>query len=188
MPFSSIVIYKIGGSLLTLPDLAKRLLAQLSLSPHSHPLLIVGGGKVTDVVRAWDELYQLGDEVAHQLALQSLALNEALLLKIIPQAVHVMSLKEAKEVWQAGGIPLLKTRHFLEETEPTSTVPLPHNWDVTSDSIAAWVAIEWAAEKLVLVKSIHPPERFQEQANVVDAYFTKLMPLVPNVEWVNLRD
>ncbi len=187
MSLSSIVIYKIGGSLLTLPDLAKRLLTLLSLSPHRHPLLVVGGGKMTDVVRTWDELYQLGDEVAHQLALQSLALNEALLLELIPQTTHVTHLTEANGVWQAGGIPLLKTSHFLEEAEPTSTIPLPHNWDVTSDSIAAWVAIEWAAEKLVLVKSIDPPEQFWEQANAVDSHFAKLMPLVANVEWVNLR-
>ena len=43
---------------------------------------------------------------------------------------------------------------------------LPASWDVTSDSIAAWVAHEVGAERLVLVKAAHGP-------GVVDEYFPR---------------
>ena len=56
-----IMVYKIGGSLLLLHDLAARLLKLLSRSPHCRSLLIVGGGATTDVVRRWDTIHQLGD-------------------------------------------------------------------------------------------------------------------------------
>jgi 5-(aminomethyl)-3-furanmethanol phosphate kinase len=50
--------------------------------------------------------------------------------------------------------------------------PLPHSWDVTSDSIAAWVAGSLGARQLVLVK---PPgaERLDE---AVDPYFARARP------------
>ncbi|MGH7649286.1 MAG: hypothetical protein ACREND_14305, partial [Gemmatimonadaceae bacterium] len=49
--------------------------------------------------------------------------------------------------------------------------PLPHSWDVTSDSIAAWVAGELHARRLVLVKPA-----VAEQAALVDAYFQRALP------------
>jgi hypothetical protein len=49
--------------------------------------------------------------------------------------------------------------------------PLPHSWDVTSDSIAAWVAGALGARRLVLVK---PPGASGDGA--VDAYFARVLP------------
>ncbi len=182
-----IIIYKIGGSLLLLPDFAQRLTKLISKFPYCHPLLIIGGGQTTDVVRNWNDVHQLGDEIAHQLAIQSLALNEALLLKLLPQLKHVKNIKEAEHVWKERGVPLLSTRHFIEEYEPVSVVTLPHTWDVTSDSIAAWVAFEWGAVELVLVKSIDEPENFEENRDAVDSYFSEMLPYLNDYSWINLR-
>ena len=52
----------------------------------------------------------------------------------------------------------------------SSVDPLPHTWDVTSDSIAAWVAGAVGATRLVLVK---PPGA---GAEAVDAYFHRGLP------------
>ena len=85
------IVYKVGGSLLGLPDLPRRLRRVLSTVDDRKPLLMVGGGPTADVVREWDRLHGLGDERAHWLALRSLMLNEALLVELMSQTRLVHS-------------------------------------------------------------------------------------------------
>jgi len=47
----------------------------------------------------------------------------------------------------AGRVPVLAPYRWLRGADP-----LPHSWDVTSDSISAWVAGQVGAARLVLVK------------------------------------
>ena len=47
----------------------------------------------------------------------------------------------------AGRVPVIAPYRWLREADP-----LPHSWDVTSDSIAAWLASALGAARLVLVK------------------------------------
>ena len=49
--------------------------------------------------------------------------------------------------------------------------PLPHSWDVTSDSIAAWVSGALGADRLILVK---PPGALG--GSLTDAYFQRALP------------
>ena len=63
-------------------------------------------------------------------------------------------------------IPVLAPYRWLREADP-----LPHSWDVTSDSIAAWVARQVGACELVLVK---PPGATRGER--VDAYFGRVLP------------
>jgi hypothetical protein len=62
-------------------------------------------------------------------------------------------------------VAVLAPSRWLRDTDP-----LPHAWDVTSDSIAAWVAGQLGARHLVLVK---PPGA--AGAGVVDAYFSRAL-------------
>jgi len=63
-------------------------------------------------------------------------------------------------------IPVLAPSRWLSSVDP-----LPHTWDVTSDSIAAWLAGELGAGRLLLVK---PPGA--HGAGLVDAYFEWALP------------
>jgi hypothetical protein len=87
---------------------------------------------------------------------------------------------------------LFQTEHFLRNEEPRlSSNPLPHNWDVTSDSIAARLAVLACAHELVLLKSSLPrPEATRSemaQAGYVDRYFPQAAVGVPIIRCVNLR-
>ncbi len=104
----SITLYKIGGSLLDLPDLAQRMQQLLSLRTKTVPLILVGGGPTADVVRRWDRIHQLGEQRAHWLAIHSLSLNEALLAELLPRCVRVRSKVELSEQSQSGRLPLLR--------------------------------------------------------------------------------
>ncbi len=67
--------------------------------------------------------------------------------------------------------------------------PLPHSWDVTSDSIAAWVAGRVGARALALVKAEVASEGGSD-SNVngyVDPYFASAIPLGVDVTVVAPR-
>ncbi len=188
---TSVVVWKVGGSLLTWSAWPRRFLQALRLRGPHRPLLLLGGGEAADIVRRWDRLYSLGDEPAHWLALASLGLNERLAERLLPDAVRVPDRPGAERAWQEGRLAILAAADFVASVEPTAPIPLPHNWDVTSDSVAAWVAAVWPAGELVLVKSTGLEARDLQRAaedGLTDAWFPQVAGQVPTVRWLNLRD
>ena len=77
-----------------------------------------------------------------------------------------------------------------DERRPGS---LPHCWDVTSDSLAARVAVVLGARRLVLLKSVSLPEAMDWPGaagrGYVDGYFPPVLSAAPRltVELVNFR-
>jgi len=49
--------------------------------------------------------------------------------------------------------------------------PLPHSWEVTSDSIAAWLAGQVRARRVVLIKPAPG-----DPTKLVDSYFLRTLP------------
>lgn len=186
-------VFKLGGSLLGLPDLVDRLRAVLARSADPRPLLIVGGGAAADLVRKWDQAHHLGDERAHWLALHAMYFNEALLLELLPEAHSAVDRSEAERSWELGQIPILRAVEFLRREEASEGSSLPHNWSVTSDSVAAWVARRLCADRLVLLKSVPAPVEGGARSLPtgcldVDPYFHRVAAGLPNLVWINLRD
>jgi len=64
-------------------------------------------------------------------------------------------------------VPVLRPSRWLRDADP-----LPHSWDVTSDSIAAWIAGQVGARQLILVK----PAGVDRTERAVDAYFSRALP------------
>jgi aspartokinase-like uncharacterized kinase len=195
-------LYKVGGSLFTLPDLARRITDSLKRWPDSRPLLVAGGGEAANIVRRWDARYHLGPERAHWLALWSMKLNEALLRDLLVTTRIVSNRRAADVAWESGELPIICAHDFLraepvENSENLQNIPaagcddLPHTWDVTSDSIAAWIACRWPADRLVLLKSCSLPSedngRSSTAGNLVDACFQRFASQLPEIVWVNLR-
>lgn len=185
------VIIKVGGSLFDLPDLAGRLARLLDCLENVRPVIVCGGGQAVDLVRRWDQTHQLGDKAAHWLAIQSLVLNDQLLCRLLPDARIVSSQAEATTVWQERGIPILKSYAYLQQTSAPQIEQLPESWDVTSDSIAAWVAITWPADELILVKSVALRKQTSlselVKTGLVDSYLPKLVESLPQLRWCDLR-
>ena len=194
-----LVIYKLGGSLLTLNDLDRRLALlfkrQLPLPERSadRPLdraVLVGGGCVADVVRTWDRTYHLGSERSHDLALAAMAFNAQFVNAVLPNSVLVAKRSSLRKACAQGAIAVLDPRAVLDEAEKRSAHLLPRSWDVTSDSIAAFLSIAWRAAALVLVKSrLRPAGQSAAAARrgLVDKYFPELSARIPVVAWANLR-
>ena len=192
----SLIVIKVGGSLLECPRLHGVLEEVLAARSNAVPLLIIGGGATADVVRQWDRVHQLGDDTAHTLALKAMAFNEELVLQLLPRTRRVHSREELLQLLNlpqppGNAWPLMATETFLQQLESTPRDALPHSWDVTSDSIAAWVTLQCEAQELVLLKSVPAPvdivaETAGEQG-LVDRYFSRLSPKIAKVSWVNGR-
>jgi 5-(aminomethyl)-3-furanmethanol phosphate kinase len=194
------IVYKLGGSLLDLPDLSERLHALLNqpvplfatrVAEKNKRLVVVGGGPLADVVRRWDRAHGLGDELAHRLGMQSMSFNAQLVAAILRDAQLVTSRSEASDVWSKGRVAVLAAAEFVEAEERRSHDFLPRSWNVTSDSVAAYVAHHWPADGLVLLKSVSVPSECDANSasnrGLVDAHFPLLVGRIPIVSWTNLR-
>lgn len=189
-----VTVLKLGGSLLDLGDLPTRLRAVFAKLDGDQPLLVCGGGDAADIVRRWHETHALDEEQSHWLAMDSIRLNQRLLLTLMPELELVSNRAAAESAWSRGRVPLLDLMAFvsIEESHAEQGAALPHTWDVTSDSLAAWVAIRWPASRFVFLKSAELPpfKNLMQLANseLIDRYFPKLASALPPTFWCRMRE
>jgi aspartokinase-like uncharacterized kinase len=157
-----LTVVKVGGGLGD--DALPGLCAALGELGRRHALLVVpGGGRFADAVRVADRRFGLEDETAHRMAILGMEQFGWLLGDLIPGAERCTNLTRL-----ATG----RTSVLLPAGLPLDD--LPASWDVTSDSIAAWVAREAGAGRLVLVKAVE----------VVDEYFPTALEGARFETWV----
>ena len=160
------LIVKIGGGLLSHPDCLDAVLREVAEAARRQSLLIVpGGGPFADAVRDVDRRIGLSKDDAHWMAILAMDQYAYVLASRLPGALAI-SEQEARRALAAHRTPVLAPYAWLRSADP-----LPHSWDVTSDSIAAWVAGALGVTRLVLVK---PPGASGER--VVDAFFDRALP------------
>ena len=155
-------------------------------------MLVVGGGQIVDTIRDLDILHGLGQEVAHSLAIRAMDLTAHLTASIVPGLTVVDSMESLQQAWDLQETPIFAPRCFLEMDDETSSDPLPHHWNVTSDSIAARLAVRLGVEELILLKSIDATvgieDRTQAAARgLVDNAFPDVSRPLSRVSFLNLR-
>jgi 5-(aminomethyl)-3-furanmethanol phosphate kinase len=181
-------IIKIGGSLFDWPDLGPRLRDWLDANAPPESILVPGGGRFADIVRDFDLDHGLGDEAVHRLALQAMTINAQLLAALIPGSCVIDGPDLAELLWEQKRRPILDALAFCESDDADA---LPHTWAVTSDSIAARLAVVAGATELVLVKSASPPPgdvAAWAECGYVDAWLPRMLAGTDiRVRAVNLR-
>ena len=158
-------VVKIGGALLSIDGALARTLAALEHIAATRSILIVpGGGPFADAVRIASTQHDLSDDDAHWMAILGMEQFALLVASRLRNAEIVHRRGEIARAFARGTIPVLAPHHWLREADP-----LPHSWDVTSDSIAAWVASQIGARRLILIKPTgHDPR------TAVDRYFDRV--------------
>jgi len=144
-----LTVVKVGGGLGrgAGDDALRALCNTLAELGERHPLLVVpGGAGFVDAVREADRRFGLRAATSHRMAVLGMEQFGWLLSELIPRAVRCAGLARAREL--AGG----QTAVLLPTGLPLDA--LPASWQVTSDSIAAWVASQVGAGRLVLVKEV----------------------------------
>jgi aspartokinase-like uncharacterized kinase len=165
-------VVKVGGSLYDLPDLGSRLGSWLAGLKSSNVVLIPGGGRAADLVRAWDREQGLGEETSHWLALRALTFNAHYLASILPGAHVVQSLEET----DPDSVSILDM-HAWAQSVDSWPGRFPHTWEVTSDSLAVQAAILSEAAQLILLKSVGLEGNIDwheaVRRGIVDSYFPR---------------
>ncbi|MEJ2406280.1 MAG: amino acid kinase [Candidatus Thiodiazotropha sp.] len=139
-------VVKLGGSLFH----SKHLRDWLKVLADSGPLVVVpGGGPFADQVRQAQQQLQFDDSTAHLMALLAMEQFGHLLCGLQPGLTAATNQTEIDEVLAQGDTPVwMPTRMVMADPA------IQHSWDVTSDSLAAWLARQLCAKNLLLVKSL----------------------------------
>lgn len=142
-------VLKVGGSLAEDPNSLTNLCQELTLLAKNHSIFIVpGGGKFADAIRKLEETYSLSDMVAHKMAILAMDQYGLFLSDITPDSNVSYLLEEISNIMN-GKLPIfLPSQLMLREDS------LEKSWDVTSDTIAAYIAGKVNAQKLVLVTDV----------------------------------
>lgn len=132
-------------------DESKEILSKL---PENLPILIVpGGGVFADFVRSADA----DDDASHW--------NAILSMDRYGRFLSTFGYPVTNSLEFSNGVSILLPYKILKEVDP-----LPHSWEITSDSISAWVASELKSP-LVLVKSVSAVfSNALKETDVVDPY------------------
>jgi (4-(4-[2-(gamma-L-glutamylamino)ethyl]phenoxymethyl)furan-2-yl)methanamine synthase len=163
----SLTVLKLGGSLLGNPGQWRAAIATIASLAASQRLVIVpGGGPFADKVRWIDAEIGLGDDAAHWMAIAAMD-QHAEMIAATPGVVRVTDFAGVLAVLARGEVPVIAPLQWVRAADP-----LPHSWNVTSDSIAAWLAGTLHAARLVLIKSDGA-----SGVAVVDPYFGQALPL-----------
>ncbi|WP_253399454.1 uridylate kinase [Methylorubrum extorquens] len=169
-------VVKIGGSLVA--DRA-RLCALLAECVAEPPVAIVpGGGLFADAVRATQAALGLDDALAHRLALDAMGRMAEVFCTLEPRLTIARSLEAVADALAQGRSVIwdpiaLKAGH----------ADIAESWDVTSDSLALWLAGMLGVERCILVKSANLTSQTDPaalaRASLVDAAFPRFAAAFP---------
>ena len=164
-------IVKLGGSLAHDERLAHwlHMLAELG---RGRVLVVPGGAAFADAVRAAQARWRFDDLTAHNMAVLAMAQTAHLLHALEPRLVLVSEEQDILRARHAGQAALWMPLTLLRDAPDMLT-----SWDVTSDSIALWLARRLNAERLVVVKAcaVVPPHSFAKLSAIglVDRRFAQ---------------
>lgn len=163
-----LAVVKVGGGLSAIDGALERVAQAIAAAACEHPLVIVpGGGPFADAVRAFDARHALSAGAAHWMAILAMDQYAQVLADRIAVADIVKGPAEIAQALARGRVPVLAPARWMQTTDA-----LPHTWEVTSDSVAAFVAGALGAQRLVLVKPSNGPV-----GHVVDGYFRCALPV-----------
>ncbi|MHA1461308.1 MAG: amino acid kinase family protein, partial [Promethearchaeota archaeon] len=144
-------IFKIGGKILENSKNIESTVSQLTQLYEKNVLqkiiLIPGGGSYANFIRKIDEELKLGDDLAHWMAVYSMNYNGIELNRKYPNLECIEELNTFQDAQKIFCV-------FLPYNYLRNNDTLPHSWDVTSDSIALYVANELNLNQCFLIKDV----------------------------------
>ncbi len=163
------IVLKLGGSLANSGSLP-RCLAALAAT-HRPVVIVPGGGVFADAVRAEQPRLGFSDRTAHHMAILAMEQYALVLIERLPRLRPCRSIAEMRRAAAAGNPAI-----WLPTTLALADATIPQSWDVSSDSLAAWLARHLGAERLILVKSVTALRPLDIKALAADGLVDKAFP------------
>ncbi|MFX0017260.1 MAG: hypothetical protein ACFFAK_02445 [Promethearchaeota archaeon] len=149
---TEVALFKIGGKIL---DNSKHLIntiAQLTQLYEDNTIqkiiIIPGGGNIANFVRNLYLEFNFDDEIAHWIAIYSMNFNGLELQRKFPHLETIEDFEHLKNEKRIFSI-------FLPYQYLRLFDPLPHSWDVTSDSITLYCAYKLGVNECFLIKDVN---------------------------------
>ena len=168
-------VVKIGGSLAS----DTRLIDWLQILSNSKQaiVLVPGGGPFADQVRRMQSHWHFSDATAHHMAIIAMQQYGLMLADLNPKFECFISAQEVKKNLSAGLLSII----WMPSIDELQEDEVAANWDVSSDSLAAWLCSKLNAERLILIKSTDMSQHEDDSikalqlANIVDQAFLQMM-------------
>jgi len=176
------LIVKLGGSLYNSPELQHWLNVLADHSQQQSIIIVPGGGPFADQVRDAQSIHQFDDHTAHHMALIAMKQFGLLLAALEPRCqlfTNNMADIPPLSIWLTDDSLLLENS-------------LQHSWDISSDSLALWLANKVASQQLILIKRSNTLSRSIKQLtldSVIDTGFSALFKQHPiTTKIINFQD
>ena len=125
-------------------------------------VVVPGGGPFAETVRVAQPKMGFDDRAAHEMALLAMEQYGCALASLGAGWRLAASAAAIQDVLREGGVPVWSPTPMLREAND-----VPWSWDVTSDSLAAWLAGRIGAKRVLLVKQLEPPPGRLRAADLV---------------------
>lgn len=178
-----LTVLKLGGSYAFSPHLPSILDAVCGA--RAALVVVPGGGPFADRVREAQPVMAFSERAAHRMAFLAMAQFAEALAALAPALRVAAGLDEIKAALSRSDVPVWSPWPLTDGLQI-----LPEGWNLTSDSLAAWLAGRLGAARLVLLKHRDPPVspmtlHEAAQAGIVDPLFPGfatafLRPLAPS--------
>lgn len=123
-------VVKIGGSLF--PNHAICLAEKLK---NTNSCIVLGGGEFANLIRRYNNEINFSEETNHWAAIDCMDIIAKLVDDKVESTKLAYSLDDVNEISNEGFTPIFVVSEFLKTEDPFEC-----SWDVTSDSIAAYIA------------------------------------------------
>lgn len=177
-------VVKLGGSLAAWSELPA-CLASLVARPC---IIVPGGGPFADQVRDSQRRWRFDDATAHDMAILAMA-QFGRMLAGLNRALRIARTMTALQARVADGLATV----WVPDPDDADLRAVPPSWDITSDSLAAWLSCRVRATELILLKSAPVPseegdlERFAK-SGIVDPAFAQFTARASYTIWICERD
>jgi len=178
---SRLWVVKLGGSLQGSPNLRRWLRV---IAATAAPVVVVpGGGPFADAVRLAQKRLRFSDAVAHHMAVLAMEQYGRAIAGMAPAMRTEETLRSIRASLQNGqAVVWLPARMVLGRSD------IAESWEVTSDSLALWLAWRLRARGLLLVKSARLPKGPRSAAElsrrgIIDAAFLRMLATNPCPSW-----
>ena len=160
-------VVKIGGSLF--PNYAINLAKKLE---NTNSLIVLGGGEFANLIRKYDSEINFSQETNHWTAIDCMDIIAKLVNDKVESTKLAYSIDDAIAISNEGFTPIFVVSKFLREDDPFEC-----SWDVTSDSIAAYISHRLNANLLIVtnVNGIYTQEPKEPGSTFISKIDAKTM-------------